>query len=155
MYIGHGFIGRAKEKGDTIIEVLIAIAVISLVLGGAYVTTHRSLLATRGAEERVVGLKLVESQLEQIKGLAKVDPNQIFGASTPMPFCINQSGLPVSATNAECQVDANGAPTANQPQFILSVNRAGDGHTFTVTNQWTDVAGKITDNIQMVYRVYE
>lgn len=145
-----------KERGDTIVEVLIAIAVISLVLGGAYVTTNRSLIATRAAEERGNALKLTESQVEQLKGLAKTNPDAIFGSGTPMPFCIPPTtSLPVIATSAECKLGASGTPTTVQPVYSLSINRASDGNTFTVTNQWVDASGRITDSLRLIYRVYE
>lgn len=145
-----------RQRGDTIVEVLIAIAVVSMILGGAYVTTHRSLLATRAAEERGNALKLAESQVEQLKGLAKSDPDLIFGAGTPMPFCIPTStGTPVTASSANCQVNAAGAATTVQPIYSLSISRGSDGNTFTVTNTWTNAAGKITDSLRLIYRVYE
>lgn len=144
------------ERGDTLVEVLIAIAVVSLVLGGAYVTTNRSLIATRAAEERGNALKLAESQVEQLKGLAKTNPDAIFGSATPMPFCISSTtGVPIIATNAGCQVGASGEPTTTQPVYSLSVNRGSDGNTFTVTNQWIDASGRITDSLRLIYRVYE
>ena len=60
---------RLTERGDTIVEVLIAISVMSLLIGGAFVLTNRSLQGTRAAQERLNALKLVESQLEQLKKL--------------------------------------------------------------------------------------
>jgi prepilin-type N-terminal cleavage/methylation domain-containing protein len=145
-----------RERGDTIVEVLIAIAIVSLILGGAYATTNRSVQTTRAAEERGNALKLAESQVEQLKGLAKSNPSSIFGGATPLPFCIATStGLPVAASNNACHVNAAGAPTTAQPIFNLSISRASDGNTFTVTNQWIDVSGRITDQLRMIYRVYE
>lgn len=151
-----------RERGDTIVEVLIAIAVVSLVLGGAYVTTNKSLLATRAAEERGNALKLAESQVEQLKGLAKVDPNAIFGAGTPMPFCIpftssGPSGIaaPISADNNNCKVNAAGAHDDIEPIFRISITRGSDGNTFTVTNTWSSVNGDVDDHVRLIYRVYE
>lgn len=151
-----------KERGDTIVEVLIAIAVVSLILGGAYVTTNRSLIATRAAEERGNALKLAESQVEQLKGLAKSDPAAIFSGTTPLPFCISSdTGLPVLAKTAggsyttECRLGAGGTPTSVQPIYNVAITRAADGHTFTVTNEWDNASGKILESLNLIYRVYE
>lgn len=151
-----------RERGDTIVEVLIAIAVVSLILGGAYVTTNKSLLATRAAEERGNALKLAESQVEQLKGLAKLDPNSIFGAGTPMPFCIRTDasspsgiGTPISANNNDCKVNVAGAHDGIEPIFRLSITRGSDGNTFTVTNTWSSVNGDVDDQVRLIYRVYE
>lgn len=146
----------SKERGDTIVEVLIAIAVVSMILGGAYVTANRSLIATRAAEEKGSALKLAESQVEQLKGLAKSDPDSIFGAGTPLPFCISSdTGQPIAASSDDCRVDASGSPTAQQPVYNLSVSRASDGNTFTVSNTWADASGKRDDTLTLIYRVYE
>jgi type II secretory pathway pseudopilin PulG len=145
-----------KEQGDTIVEVLIAIAVVSLILGGAYVTTNRSLQTTRAAEERGNALKLSESQVERLKGLAKTNPTSIFGGATPMPFCVSpNTGAPIAASSNDCRVSAAGTPTTTQPIYTISITRGSDGNTFTVINQWVDVSGKVTDRLQMIYRVYQ
>ncbi|HEX3568649.1 MAG TPA: prepilin-type N-terminal cleavage/methylation domain-containing protein [Candidatus Saccharimonadales bacterium] len=143
-----------SEQGDTIVEVLIAIAVVSLVLGGAYVTTNRSLQATRGAQEQGNAIKLTESQLEQMKGVSVTDATSIFGGSTPASFCMNNNTV-VDASQAACTVDTAGNPTSGVPAYHLKISRGSDGHTFTVTNTWDDVGGKAVDNIQMEYRLYQ
>lgn len=165
MYLSVGRRERSRERGDTLVEVLIAIAVVSLILGGAYTTTNRSLQATRASEERSVALKLAESQIEQIKGLVSSTPSVIFSAASP--FCISAStGLPVTTAglntttgqptgtfNAACAVDATGAPTTNEPVYRLSVAR--NTNDFILTETWTDVGGRNTDSMQLRYRLYD
>lgn len=149
-----------RERGDTIVEVLIAVAVIALVLAGAYVATNRSLLASRSSQERVNALKLAESQIEQIKGLAASQPASLFTASgpnaSPNPFCIaKSSGQPVAANNPACAVDVSGDPAASgaEPRFVISIARTGND--FVLTERWTDVSGRVTDELQLRYRAYE
>lgn len=148
---------QSSQRGDTIVEVLIAIAVISLVLAGAYATTNRSLLATRAAQERSNALKLVESQLEQIKGMASSNPDALFG-TLPGAFCVAQDQALVDSGNEACAVDASGAPTTTEPIYNLSIERDGpdgeDGYTFTVTNNWEDPSGGQNDQVRTIYRVY-
>lgn len=150
-------IRKDKQRGDTIVEVLIAMAVISLVLAGAYATTNRSLLATRSAQERSNALKLVESQLEQIKGMASSNPDAIFG-TVPGTFCVTQDQAVVASSNEACAVDAAGAPNTTEPIYNLSIERDGpdgeDGYTFTVTNSWEDPSGSQDNQVRTIYRVY-
>lgn len=144
---------RLKEQGDTIVEVLVAIGVTSLILGGAFVITNRSLQGTRQASERQNALKLVESQLEWIKSLSATDATTLFSA--PMPACITSAGAIVTDSNAACFVNTDGAPipTSVQPRFHLSVSRSGN--TFTVRNTWDNVRGSGQDLVEMKYRVYD
>lgn len=139
-----------RERGDTIVEVLIAIGVLSLILGGAYVMTSRSIQGARTAQERVEALKLVESQLEQIKNYAATDPDAIFGVAGD--FCINGSGAVVGAGGADCTfgADGNSAPSA-EPIYTLTVRR--NSETFTVRNTWQNVGGGHQNAVQITYRV--
>lgn len=62
-----------NQNGDTIIEVLIAMAVISVVLSGAYVLATRSLRGTQVAQRRTQGLKIAQGQTERLKYAARTD----------------------------------------------------------------------------------
>jgi prepilin-type N-terminal cleavage/methylation domain-containing protein len=140
------------QRGDTIIEVLIVIAVITLVLAGAYVTTNRSLLATRAAQERGNALKLAETQIEEIKGLAATNPTALF--NTTSAFCIaGTPPAPVAAGGAECTFGLSGNAPGAGPQFTISIERTNN--YFVLSESWTDVSGRVTDSLQMRYRVYE
>lgn len=90
-----------SNQGDTIVEVLIAILIVSFILAGAYVTTSYSLTATRQAQERSEALKLVAGQAEQLKSISTENPlptNNIF--NNAVSFCINSSNVMVAAFNA-------------------------------------------------------
>jgi type II secretory pathway pseudopilin PulG len=147
------FIKRLTQRGDTVVEVLIAIGVLSLILGGAYILTNRSLQATRSAQERLNATKLTETQLEQIKYLAATNPDAIFGSSAPDPFCINNAGEVKDASDAGCRVGPDGGTPTAQPIFRLSVDRTAN--TFKVTNSWDSITGRGVETVQMSYKVYE
>lgn len=148
---------KLAERGDTIVEVLISIAVISLVLGGAFVTTNRSLQGTRQAQERVNATKLVESQIEQLRAVAASQSAFIFGSGVPASYCISGSiALPanpvVASTNSACAVNTSGTPSSVEPVFHLSITRSAN--TFTVRNSWNNVHGS-QDNVEMEYKLYD
>ena len=152
MFIASHHDRSNNQLGDTIVEVLIVIAVISLVMAGAYVTTNRSLLATRAAQERGNALKLAETQIEEIKGLAATNPTALFG--TTAPFCISKAtSQPVAATDAACTVGLSGDPTTIDPKFTISITRTNN--YFVLTENWTNVSGRMTDSLQLRYRVYD
>jgi len=149
-------LGRLKrrrqmgQRGDTIVEVLIAITVVSMILGGAYVTTNHSLLATRDAQERADGLKLVESQLEQLKNVVTTDSSKLSGHLGG--FCLSDANTVQDATDPDCAMDASGGPTTAEPTYHINIT--GSSNEYTVTNTWASVTGNGNDTIKMVYRVY-
>jgi type II secretory pathway pseudopilin PulG len=144
---------KLSEAGDTLVEVLVSIGVLSLILGGAFILTNRSLQSARSSQERLNATKLVESQLEQLKNLAANNPDLIFGATTPASFCIDQSGAVKASSNAACKVGPSGAATTAEPAFNLSVTRAVN--TFTVKNSWNSATGRTIETAEMSYRLYE
>lgn len=145
-------LSRNPQRGDTLVEVLIAIAVVSLVLGGAYVTTNRSLQATRGAQERAVALKLAESQVERLKGLMSTNSATVM--ATTAPFCISYvTGLPVNLPNDACDLNTEGVHATEEPIFHISITR--NNFDFVLTETWFNVSGKNTDKLQLRYRVYD
>lgn len=144
---------RGRQRGDTLVEVLICVLIVSIVLMGAYVTTQRSSRGIRNSQEHAEALKLVQSQLEQVRADAEKDAPQVFSAG--QPFCM-VAEAPVSGTNApQCRQDTTGAPTTGQPQYQLSVTRVdnADASLFTVQAEWDDINGsKARESLH--YRLY-
>lgn len=86
-------IKRLQARGDTILEVLIALTVISFILTASYSLANHSLAASRDAQEHVEALKLAEGQLEELQNLSvssKASHTALFSslASSPV-FCID------------------------------------------------------------------
>jgi prepilin-type N-terminal cleavage/methylation domain-containing protein len=64
---GYVFHKKLKQRGDTMIEVLLAMAVVGLSLGIAYGIANRAIATGRNAQERTEATKLAESQIEVLK----------------------------------------------------------------------------------------
>lgn len=151
------FIKRLKlrQRGDTLVEVLIAIGVISSILGGAYVVTNKSLTSSRDAQERGNALKLSEGQIERIKAAVVSNPDDVFGPGAPSPFCLDSSNTPVATSNNACRVNALGANAAagEVPQYQFSITRSGN--TFNLSTTWTNVRGTGNNRVDLSYKAYE
>ena len=87
-----------NQAGDTIIEVMLAIAVVGMVLGASYSTATRALRVGRFAQEQTEALKLAESQIEKIKYIATllasdtyIPPNIFDTSAGSTIFCIDDS----------------------------------------------------------------
>jgi len=82
---------RLGSAGDTIVEVLIAIAVLSLVLGGAYVVSNHSLQGVRLGQEHTDALKIAESQVELLRSLSAGSTVDIYDTSGTALYCIDDT----------------------------------------------------------------
>lgn len=142
------------------IEVLVSIAVVSMILGGAFVTTRQSQVGVRNSQEHAEALKLVESQLEQLRG----DTSDAITAS--MPFCMYNEA-PVSAViapqSADCTQDSAGAAKQSDSRYYLTITRCvatacgnsiANSYLFTVTATWPQITGQGNGQESMVYRLY-
>jgi len=149
-----------NNMGDTIVEVLVCIAVVSAVLGGAFVTTRSSQVGVRNSQEHAEALKLIESQLEQLRG----DTTDAQTATTP--FCMYNE-IPVSAVvapfAAHCTQDSAGQSGQPGSRYYLTIyrcNAIGCGNSiagsylYTVKASWPQVDGKGNATETMVYRLY-
>lgn len=161
----------ANGRGDTIVEVMIAVAVISLVLAGAYTMTTFNLNSSRDAQERVNAIKVAESQVESLKEVIALYPSRVFGSSAPATFCVTSSLAIVSTNNtmsgdAQCRRGTQGQVTTAEPSFrtaiTLGSRNASDATygQFTVYVRWNSFNGRdgssatIDDNVRFMYRIY-
>lgn len=134
---------RLGNAGDTIVEVLLAIAVVSAVLGGAFVSADRSLNTSRQSQERGEALKLVEGQMEQLKAMSLQSPGNIFGASS---FCFKEDRT--YSTTTPCTNSLLGVT------YRLTVTRDPSTNVFTVTANWDKVGGGSEEQLKMVHKMY-
>lgn len=136
-----------SQRGDTIVEVLIAIAISSSVLGGAYAIVNRTTKSQQQSIEHTTALKLAESQLELLRNNAQnsIAPS-IFDTTTPSPFCMNPStATPVAVTNPACLQSISSTYTTEH------ITRSGD--TFTVRVEWDGINGR-RDRVELAYKVF-
>lgn len=133
---------RLNQVGDTIVEVMIAVVVLSLTIGGAYGIATRSLRAGRQAQERGEALKLAESQLENIKAQATQPGTTIFTTSN---FCFDTSG---AVKTAGCTFNLYTVSITHSPL-------ANNVHQFDVSVQWPSINLNGNDQLIMHYRVID
>ena len=124
-------INLRNHRGDTIVEVLIAIAIVSLTLTGAYASVNRSSNATRTAQERGEALKWAESQVEQIK------------ASKNLPgtgsFCFT--------TNQQLQSGSTTCDTTNGVTYKAIIQQSGTTtRNYSVIVTWDALGSGTTQN---------
>lgn len=164
-----------KQHGDTIVEVMIATAIISLVLAVSYATSSRALADIRQSQEHSEAMQIAQGQLEQLRALAGTGP-QVFTYSKA--FCLNnglhdatnptQPVYPFSAVNSGIGVDNlstyttdattgcsfnNGINynTAIERQDPLSASRSD--YVFSVHVRWENIRGNGNDEVILRYKL--
>jgi Tfp pilus assembly protein PilV len=85
-----------QQAGETIVEVLISILVISVALSGAFAISNRSQKTVQANQERYQAQILANSQADLLKNYVSNNPRP-----TNPSFCINSSGVP-STTDSDC-----------------------------------------------------
>lgn len=146
-----------SNKGDTIVEVLISIAIVSSVLAGAFTVTQQSSHAVRDSQERAAMLQLLQGQVELVRALTVGD------ATSPIPiptsagqyFCIDPSFRSVQTYTG------GRAPTNNLsvvPRLCKGVNGlynmgiSNNSGTFTFEGWWAKIGGG-TNYMSLSYRI--
>ncbi len=157
-----------RQRGDTIVEVLFAIAILSLVITGAYNFATRNLLAGRQAQERTEATQLAQSQIESLAAAATQSSSPIFSESKI--FCFENgtvhesdamggtvpvlSGDDFGNYDASCKVNADGTPGGF---YNLAIKNETNGE-FSVYVRWYRIGGRSDtsrDEVGMVYRVHQ
>lgn len=152
-----------SQAGDTIVEVLVCVALLGAVIGAAYATASRNMLINQASQERLAGMKVAESQLERLRAKASTAPDTVFGLDN---FCLAQDGQSATAggDTGPCRVDASGAYVSQDPSYriviqkepggeFLDANSVQYGQRYTITVSWANVRGT-TDRIVYTYGVY-
>ncbi len=149
---------RLNQGGDTIVEVLLAIAVASFVLVGSFAVANTNLRDVRDAQERGEALKLAQAQVETLKQLVERSSASVFGPSAPRVFCFDKAGtqrpFPISAIPSDFQTDNfdnyPGGCDDYSTFYHVSIERGASGF-FTIRVRW-DRLGERRNEVKLLYR---
>jgi Tfp pilus assembly protein PilV len=136
-----------NQSGDTIVEVLICIAVVASILAGAFVVSNRSSTAVRTSEEHAQALQYLQGQIEQLRADAQIKPFSAFGANTK--FCYKSDGTFTTYSAANC---TQATLYTLQIQAPPSAPPAGGTATFKASVSW-DALGGGTNHEDLFYKV--
>jgi len=154
---------KLGQAGDTIIEVLICILVVSLILTGAYVTTHQAKLGIQNSQEHAEALKLVEGQLEQLRQNAQTSGGAgIFTIGSQ--FCMVNSKpvtVQIGDSQGSCMQNSSGLQADSGLVYTLTIDRKNCGNVtatcvlFVAKATWDNVDGHSINSEQLAYRLYK
>jgi type II secretory pathway pseudopilin PulG len=148
---------KLNKSGDTIVEVLIALAILGLVIGAAYATASRSLKRAQQAQERTQATKLAEGQIDSIKYLSEAADETLFNsakaARESSKKCIvkpdNQTIIQVLNNND------NGENCKYATIFKRLFWYDDSRKLFTIKVEWDSLGSGGQENVTMQYRVVQ
>ncbi len=83
---------KLNQAGDTIVEVLVVLAVLGLAMSIAYATANRGLQQSRNAQEHSQALGIINSQIELLRSAFAKQAGttiELQGGASPRPFCLS------------------------------------------------------------------
>ncbi|MGH7240713.1 MAG: type IV pilus modification PilV family protein [Candidatus Saccharimonadales bacterium] len=140
-----------EQRGDTIVEVLISIAIVSLVLAGAYAITNRNLSTTQDSQEHGQALQFAQQQIELLRAMSQ-QSGGIMGFANG--DCMSGSSF---TTGSNCNFNINGTPGCTvEPCFKVTIDQGGSltPGTYGVLVQWASLlSGSSNSQVELDYRI--
>lgn len=137
--------------GDTIVEVVLATAIIATAIGIAYSVANRNLQNGVSAGQRSQALSLASAQIERLKNAYLSNSSDLNKYTIDKPFCILSNGT-VEEVNKPDSKCAN----FNTTQFSLSVSYKNDNRLFSAKSSWrSNTNTAITDELTLYYKLPE
>lgn len=138
----------SRQSGDTIVEVVIAVLVVSTIIAGAFAVTNRSTRAVRDSEEHAQALQLLQGQVEYLRNASTVRSSLPNNLTTP--FCYDGSGYhQPAATSSQCLLNNLYRVSITSP---TAVPATGATTTFNLIATWSALGGG-TANVYLSYKV--
>jgi prepilin-type N-terminal cleavage/methylation domain-containing protein len=141
------------QRGDTLVEVLVAIVVVSTVLVAAYTTTIRNINVGQDTQEHSQALQLAEAQIEYLRTTSLGGQTCFDPVSDPTD---SSAGNPMSGSN--CIIDsADHLNGSVQPVYNIAITPnsppLGAPTTYTIKVTWTSLVHSAqTNNVTLYYQ---
>ena len=146
-----GFLGKLSRgsAGDTLVEVILATALISATIGIAVSMSNRNLQTGVSAAQRSQALALAQDQVERIKNAYLTSSSALGTYKINKAFCILADGSQedVEASDSKC-ANFNGG------QYSISINYGASSQVFSTTITWpsnSNTSG--SDQLQLYYKL--
>lgn len=146
-----------SQKGDTIIEVLFAITILTVVLSACYAIANRAITTSRLNYERTQGLKHAESQVEILKAVSESTGMTTASFLTYKnqdawkngDHCLTRDNQIKLSTDTSCK------PLGLYTLSLRYVPGSGEESGYFVSRvAWGDDNPANARNVETIYRVY-
>ncbi|MBI4033493.1 prepilin-type N-terminal cleavage/methylation domain-containing protein [Candidatus Saccharibacteria bacterium] len=142
-----------KYRGDTIVEVLAAIAVLGLALGAAYALSNRAFNTSVNTNDRVVALALAQGQVEFLRneGLKGATATQDLINRYPpgQKFCFRDTdGQTFFTSSSSCKSGIYNISIA----YCDGSAVCGSANVFTVKAAWSAAGSGSQQQLSIFYK---
>jgi type II secretory pathway pseudopilin PulG len=142
-----GLTAQRRQTGDTLVEVLLSIAIVGLAVAGAYSLASRSLRTGVLAAERTQTNKVAETQIEALKFRQKISSadvwhNNFVGINN---FCLDDTSTSQIDTSGTLNTAWKPIFNTGDPEKLVSKTDAPDGAGYDPA--CVDSSGKYFTNI--------
>ena len=144
---------KTNQSGDTIVEVLIAMVVLSTVVIGAYQISNMSLKQIRMAQERTEAQEIARQATERLDMVYSKNKTT-FASATPVPdFCIDLKSVGDSGYTIKRTTDTPSFTClfGESDRYLLTITNVPP-YGFETTVTWDSVGGG-QERLQINYRV--
>lgn len=155
-----------QTNGDTIVEVLVAMAVVGVILAGAFVTINRNIRNVRGAQERGEALQSLQGQLEGLRSAT----TSVQGLAVGTAFCMNSATPPAPITGFTGGIPANQDAdgfgeypsgcniNTNEPIYHISIvktshDTSSNTDVYILRIRWLAVDFAGNDEVELEYKI--
>lgn len=167
------YVKNRAQAGDTIVEVLICVAILGGVLGGAYAIANQNTRINLGNQDRLSATKVAEGQLELLKGYASQSPIQAIDIDGTFCMYLDTTTNPArpqiattTSGDTKCRLSAASLATATEPSYAVAIEKEGGietastsavqiGQKYTITVSWDSYNSSGRDNVTYSYGVYK
>ncbi len=138
------FFSRFKNlsaRGDTLVEVLISVAIITLVVTVGYSVANRSLSNGTSSVQRNQALSVAQGQVEQL--VNAVNTNQLDNFKRDNQFCVDPTGKVIDdpqGNNPSCGQFKYGTSDSDVP-YSISIKYEKTSGIFTIKASWAQSTG--------------
>jgi Tfp pilus assembly protein PilV len=135
---------KKNQRGDTIVEVLISILVVSVVLVTAYVTTNHNINSMQDTQEHSEALQIAQAQLEYLHNVPQ--------SGRPNGGCFDAS-TGHKTSGVSCSVDSSGSNSSSQQHiFSVDISLLAGGVSYKVDVQWPGIQAGQTNHVDLFYQ---
>jgi type II secretory pathway pseudopilin PulG len=126
---------KHSAQGQSLIEVVVAIAVVILIVSGLIIAVISSLRSAQSSKARSVSTKLTQDGIESIRNLRDSGWATFISKSSATSWCLGTDGLLTDHPPCPQNIVTGGITFI---RTVLIADTGGDQATVTVTVTWTE-----------------